>query len=349
MNKIYVALLTAAAMSGSVGYIYYNNYVAKTPSVEPVQSKQINESQPALGIGIIDLDLILESLPNDDGRLSELRSLETRLKLELSNAMKPVIISPPKVEENIFDDSIWQKNAQTIISNAAEIEKRKKQIAEDYRKSTEVEYIKKRDEANNQFLNEILNIKLKLQNADNMRLTDEQIKEFENRLDEIQIERNELQRELMEKWSQEIYNYAEEAVKEDAKKLQAQVQESMAKVREETKRQREAVEARNKAIMEQAMQDSVARQDKRRQLMSQLQDVSSERQKLEDEMIDSISDVAAKLAVIHKLQLVLVRNAESGIQSYFNESPTEDNSIKIFEGANTLNLTNELIKELHRK
>ena len=349
MNKIYVALLTAAAMSGSVGYIYYNNYVAKTPDSEPVQSKQVKESQPALGIGIIDFDVILENLPNDDGRLSELRSLETRLKLELSDAMKPVIISPPKVEENIFDDSIWQKNAQTIISSAAEIERRKKQIAEDYRKATESEYLKKRDEANNKFLNEILNIKLKLQNADNMRLTDEQIKEFENRLDEIQLQRNELQRELMEQWTQEIYNYAEEAVKADAEKLRAQAQESMARVREETQKQQKAVEARNKSIMEQAMQDSVARQDKRRQLMSQLQDVSSERQKLEDEMIESIGDVASKLAVIHKLRLVLVRNAESGMQSNFNETSTKDNSIKIFDGANTVNLTNELIKELQRK
>ena len=347
MKSIYVALLTAAALMGSVGYIYYNDHNSPPPAQTPKQ--QVKQTQPVQGIGVIDLDEVSKFLPNNGGHLSELIAQETRLRLELKDAMKPVIISTPKVDEKPFDESVWQKNAQAVISEAAEIEKRKKQAAEDYRKSTEAEYLKRRDEANNQFLNEILNIKLKLQNADNMRLTDEQIREFEDRLSEIQIERNELQRQLMEQWTQEIYKYAEEAVKEDAEKLRAQAQESMARVREETQRQQEAVQSRNKAIMEQAMQDSAARQDKRRQLMNQLQEVSSERQKLEDEINESIGDLAAKLAVIHKLQLVLMRSSQFGISNGFDELSNEDNSIKIFDGAATVDLTGELIKELQRK
>ena len=347
MNKIYVALATAVAMMSSVGYIYYNDVVK--PPVEKKISKVKEKIEPSFKAGIINLDSINEILP-DVNHLYELRSRETRLRLELNDAMKPVLMTPPKIDNKPFDDAIWQKNAQAIISEVAEIEKRKKQIAEDYRKATEEEYLKKRDEANNKFLNEILNIKLKLQNADNMRLTAEQIEEFENRLNEIQIERNELQRQLIEQWTQEIANYAEETVKADSERLQAQAQESMAKAKEETQRAQEAVQERNKAIMEQAMQESAARQDRRRQLMSELQEVSTERKQLEEQMLDSISDIATKLAVIHKLDLILVNNKFEKFNIFEEDTASFENDIQnvptIFATSETIDLTNELVKEL---
>ena len=115
--------------------------------------------------------------------------------------MEPVIITPPKVEEKPFDDSVWQKNAQTIISEAAEINKRKQKAADDYKKETEEEYLKRRDEANDKFLNEILNINLRLQNYDNLQLSQEEIKELQKRLGDIKLERNKIQLELMNEWN----------------------------------------------------------------------------------------------------------------------------------------------------
>ena len=72
------------------------------------------------------MESVNDILP-EGSRLYELRRLETRLQLELNDAMKPVLMTPPKVDKELFDDAVWQKNAQTIISEAAEIEKRKRQ------------------------------------------------------------------------------------------------------------------------------------------------------------------------------------------------------------------------------
>ena len=349
-GKIIAGILTVLTASGIGGYNYYKS---EEPPPPP-KPKVVKEIELPQGIGFIDLTRIRDNLDNGE-HLAELKKLETRLKLELKDAMKPVLMSPPKVEEKPFDDSVWQKNAQAIISEAAEIEKRKKQAAEEYRKATEEEHIKKRDEINNQFLNEVLNIKLKLQNADSMRLSSKQIEEFEKRLEEIQIERNAIQRQLMDQWVQEIAAHAEEAVKADAEKLRAQAQQSMAKITEEAKNAQTAAIERNKALMEKAMQESKARQDRRQQLRLELQEVTKERSELEDKMLDSIGDLAAKLAVIHKLKMILaVRDVDlineelfpTTQSTAFEVNLTSTIEPMVIPSTDTVDLTDELIKEL---
>ena len=349
-GKIIAGILTVLTVSGIGGYNYYKS---EEPPPPP-KPKVVKEVELPQGIGFIDLTRIRDNLDNGE-HLAELKKLETRLKLELKDAMKPVLMSPPKVEEKPFDDSVWQKNAQAIISEAAEIEKRKKQAAEEYRKATEEEHIKKRDEINNQFLNEVLNIKLKLQNADSMRLSSKQIEEFEKRLEEIQIERNAIQRQLMDQWVQEIAAHAEEAVKADAEKLRAQAQQSMAKITEEAKNAQTAAIERNKALMEKAMQESKARQDRRQQLRLELQEVTKERSELEDKMLDSIGDLAAKLAVIHKLKMILaVRDVDlineelfpTTQSTAFEVNLTSTIEPMVIPSTDTVDLTDELIKEL---
>ena len=353
-SKIYAGILAAIAAAGIGGYNYFNK-----EELPPPKPKVVKESKSAQGIGYIDLERLNDKLPNLES-LSELKRQEARLRLELKDAMRPVIITPPKIENKPFDDSVWQKNAQTIISEAAEIGKRKKQAAEDYRKSTEEEYLKKRDAANDQFLNEVLNIKLKLQNADNMRLTSEDIAKLEGRLSEIQIERNEIQKQLMEQWIQEINTAAEEAVKDDIESLKAQADAAKLKVEKDAVRaQSEAIE-RNKQLMEQAMQESTARQERRQQLMVELRDINSRRTEIEGKVFDSAGDLIAKLAVIHKLKLVLVkRNFEDDERfmplsignEEFAATLIEDmrkntSGAVLFAGSEGIDLTDELIKEL---
>ena len=350
-GKILAGILTVLTSAGIGGYHYFQPEESPPP---PKKLEIVKEPEPAEGIGFVNLTALRNSL-DKEGHLAELTSLETRLKLELKDALKPMLMSPPKVEQKPFDDSVWQKNAQAIISEFAEIENRKKQIAKKYEKDTEEEYLKKRDDVNNQFLNKILNIKLKLQNADNMRLTSAEISELEKQLEEIQIKRNQMQRQLKEEWIQDIAAYAEEAVKADAEKLRAQAKEAKEKITEEAKKAQEAAIERNKVLMEKAMQESKERQDRRQKLMAELQSVAKERRELEDKMMNDISDLAAKLAVIHRLKLVLaVKDVRLNIGSPSLEamSPSFDIDFSaakeplIITSANAVNLTDELIKEL---
>ena len=350
-----LAVLTSAGIGG------YHYFQAEEPLPDPPKAVVVKEPEPMQGVGFIDLDAVRSKL-DKDGRLAELTSMETRLKLELKDALKPMLMTPPKVDDKPFEDSVWQKDAQTVISQAAEISKRKKQIAEEYTKETQAEYFKKRDEANNRFLNDILNIKLKLQNADNMRLTSDEIDELNKRLAEIQSERNLIQKQLKDEWVLEIATYAEEAVKEDEKKLREQAKEAKIRITEEAKQaQIDAIE-RNKAAMEKAMQESKERQERRQQLMTELQKVSRERIELENDILESISDLTAKLAVIHRLEMVLaVKYVSLNAKNLFNmdntlsassSSPNFDvqfeavNEPLIITSSDAVDLTDELLKEL---
>ena len=356
-GKALAGILTVLTSAGIGGYYYFQ------PEEPPPPPKAVvvKEPEPMQGVGFIDFDAVKSSL-DKDGHLAELTSLESRLKLELKDALKPMLISPPKVEDKPFDDSVWQKNAQTIISQAAEISKRKKQIAEEYTKTSEAEYFKKRAEANNRFLNDILSIKLKLQNVDNMRLTSDEVADLEKRLGEIQAERNLVQKQLKDEWVQEIVAYAEEAVKEDREKLRVQAEEAKLKITEEAKQaQIDAIE-RNKAAMEKAMQESKERQDRRQHLMNELQKVSRERIELENNIFDSISDLAAKLAVIHRLEVIIaVKDVSLNTESLwnidnslsassqsldFNVHFNAENEPLIITSSEAVDLTDELLKEL---
>lgn len=355
-GKALAGILTVLTSAGIGGYYYFQ----EEPPPVPEKIEVVRGPEPAQGIGFIDLDVVRSSL-DKDGRLAELISQETRLKLELKDALKPMLMTEPKVEQKPFDDSVWQKNAQAVISEAAEIQKRKKKAAEDYRKATEAEHIKKRDEVNDRFLNEVLNIKLKLQNADNMRLTKDQIDELESRLEEIQVQRNLAQKQLMEEWVQEIAVHAEESIKDDIERLKTQAQESKEKITEEAKQAQTTAIERNKAAMEKAMQESKARQDKRQQLMTEFQKVTKKRMELEEKIMDSMSDVAAKLAVINKLALVLAVK-EVSMNKYFSlpsdlSTPFDVDSTLlatekeplIIPSTGAVDLTDKLVKELQRQ
>ena len=353
-GKILAGILTVITSAGIGGYHYFQ---PEEPPPPPKKIEIIKEPKPAEGIGFINLTAVRNSL-DKEGRLAELTGMEIRLKLELKDALKPMLMSPPKVEQKPFDDSVWQKNAQAVISEAAEIEKRKKQIAKKYKEDTEEEHLKKRDETNNQFLNEMLNIKLKLQNADILHLKPEQISEMEKRLEQIQVERNEKQKQLMEEWTKEIAAYAEEAVRADAEKLRAQAEEAKAKITEEAKKAQEAAIERNKTLMEQAMQESKTRQDRRKKLMTELQNVTKERRELENKMMDDMSDFASKLALIHNLKLVLaLSEAKLNIEipSLEATQPSFDIDVSglkkplIITSSNAVDLTDELIKELQEQ
>ena len=332
-KSIYAVILMAAAV-GALGYEYVNDRPQK-PSTTPVA--KVDHS---VGIGYIDPKRLIEADIYGD-EFAQLDEREHFIRLELQNAMRPITITEPTVEAKPFDDSVWQKNAQTIISEAAEIERRKKQAAEDYQKATEAEYLKRRDENNNQFLNEILNIKLKLQNAKVMRLSEEEYDALQSRLEELQHERGEIQRQLEDQWIKEIADHAEEAIKDDVEKLRAQAQQSMDRVKMQAQADREAAQARDRAVMERSQ-------------------ALTARRELQERLLKDIDDETARQAVINGLDLVLLRrevdDAEKFFPFDFNEGlsvdllPTKENfGGAFFPTSETIDLTDDIIKDLKRR
>lgn len=349
--------LTAATITALIGGgLFFYQTADKT---EPVD-KEIEKPAPeeAQGIAIIDIEKIQAAHPEGE-HLKELQATELRLRLELNEAMRVVELpkpEPPKANSEVFNEAVWQKNAQIIISQLAELESRKKLLAEEYRKKSEPRYIEERNKIRDIYMNENMNIQLKLRNADNLRLTQDKVNELLERLDQLELERNNKQMELLKKWLAEIEQYAQNAVTADEQRLKAEADKLQAQVEEQAREKESSVNTRNKKVMEDALRDMEARQNRRRELFTELTEVGKERAELEQKILDAITDKATMLAAVHRLEMVLIKRSPAPEEKFslhrmdwnFELKTPERVGAVIFPGKDSKDLTDELIKEMKR-
>lgn len=343
--------LTAAAIMTLIiggGLILYEP--PKAAKVERPQN--IVQENPAHGFGYVDFEQIL--LKHSDGeKLKELLGKEIRLKLELNEMMRPV--APPQLPEidtTPFEESARTRNMQNLMSQLADVRAKEKRIAEEYRQKTDEEYLQRRNKIRDYYMNEAFNITLKLENAQILHLTQEQIDELQQRLDEITIERNLKQKELLDERTAEITAYAHSQITEDLERIKRETDEFNQKYGEEALQKIRDTQARNQELMKAAMQEIAFRQTRRRELLQELLKTSQERAALEDEIVDSIVYEAGKLGALYKLQMVFIkhetpyfeeklsRNADINFRLTAKKSP----GAMIFEGTDTKDLTADLLK-----
>ena len=353
--KILTATIFAILIGGGL-YFYHS----PEPPAEPIDDVK-KEEKPAekRGVGVIDIEKVAAAHP-DGELLSQLQEKELRLRLELNEALKIVQLPKPAApipNEKVFEEAAWQKNAQLVISQLAELEIKKKAAAEEYRKNSEPRYIEERDKIRNQFMNENFNIQLKLKNADNLRLSQEKIDELLKQLEELELKRNNLQKELLDKWLADIEQHAQDSIAQEEAKLKAEADRLRQEVEEQERQKGAQVAERNKKIMEESVRKMEDRQVRRQELLAELQETRSERATLEKKILDSIEDKALMLAAINKLEMVLVKSSPiisdkvlpSGIDWNFELKAPEKAGVAIFAGKDTRDLTDDLIKEMSRE
>ena len=337
------------------GSLYY--YGSPKVVNEPVVQKVDKPAQENHGVGIIDIGKIQAAHPEGE-LLDELEARELRLRLEFNEAMKVVALpkpEPPETNKEVFDEAAWQKNAQLVVNQLAELENRKKIAKEEYRKNSEPHYIEERNKIRDRYLNEQLNIQLKLDNADNLQLTQEQINELLQQLEKVQFERNQLQKELLDKWLAEIEQYAADSIAEDEARLKAEAERLRAQVEEQTRQKESDVTARNKKLMEDALREMEERQVRRRELLTELNEVSRQRAELENKILDSIVDKATMLAAVNRLEMVFVKCkpdeiklSKRRVEWTFELKPPAHVGAVVIAGKDAKDLTDDLIKEMNR-
>ena len=356
--RLKAAAVTAILIGG--GLLLYESpsseKVEKIETVAKVESpKKVVQETPSHGFGYVNFEQILQKHSKGE-ELRELIGKEIRLRLELNELMRPVF--PPKLPEfdtTPFEESARKRNMQNIISQFAELNARKKRLAEEYKQQTEASYIERRNANREIFMNESFNITLKIQNAEVLHLTPEQIQQYRQRLDEITFERNEKQRELLEEWTKEINDYVEAQVADEAERIKKEAKELEEKYSEEAMQKLRETQERNKKLMEAAIQEIAFRNTRRQEILDELNQTTRERAKVEDEIIDSITNEAGKLGALYKLQMVLVRRESlyteeklsKNAEMIFNLTTPKSPGALIFEGTDTKDLTKDLLKTIH--
>ncbi len=288
----------------SLGVVFLGGWLFRT-WMEPA-----NVSQPPERtlVGVIDLSSALKS-HKDYRKLEQLRQECEALRAELETAILPVPqVDPPRVEEKPFEDSVWQKNAQNVIGRATELSRQQKKNAMEYRSRTEGDFLARKARIDEAYLNDITNIRLKLDNADVLGLSEEVVLSLAAQLEQLQKERGEKQHILREQWEDEIKKYARQSVAESMEELKAQAVATKEQLEAEAMKRQSDAQARDVQAMETQMQ-AAQRFRKAAERQRALEEKEQEVLSLENHMYNDVAGKTAKLAILHHFTLVVANPA----------------------------------------
>ena len=268
-------------------------------------------------IGTMQIAEVLAAHPSY-ARLEELRAEERRLMLRVQDTPTTPEIKPPEADAAPFDDSVWQKNAQTVISARTAIEREQKRLFEIYRKETEADYEARKKAIDDEYLNAILNINLKIDNQRAMhgpRVSEEELAAeravWERQREELKRERGARQMVLYRAWQEEIRARVAARIEPERAAWTKRAQETVDAQKAEAERLHAEVEARNKAAMERALAER-EEQSAAAQYSRKLTAVRGEADALEAAIWRDVRSRAAKLAIQYHLSLVLASPEAEG-------------------------------------
>lgn len=267
-------------------------------------------------IGTMRIEEVLAAHPSY-AQLQELRAEERSLTLLVRDMPAPPEIKPPEAEAAPFDDSVWQKNAQTVISTRVELERERKRLAEVYRKQTEADYEARKKAIDDEYLNAILNINLKIDNQRAMhgpRVSEEELAAeravWERDREELKRERGARQMALYREWQAQIRARVAARIEPQQAAWTRRAQETIDAQKAEAGRLQKEAQSRNADEMERALKEREENSAAAKRAL-RLAAVRNEADALEAQIWRDVRSRAAKLAIMHHFSLVLASPEES--------------------------------------
>lgn len=291
----------------------------------------------------------------DYSRYQQLKAEALSLEMDLENlqALPEIVVQPPAVDSQPFKDSVWQKNAQTVIGGRVQLDRERKAIEQDYRESTRPAYEAQRTAIDDEYLNAILNINLKLDNQQQMHhpwTKQEELEAeraaWEEEERQLKHERGERQYQLRLAWEQQIRDYVDSVMAPKLAEWDAKSKEALEQQKAEAAASEAAAHARNAELMSRQMALSLQVQqhlEKRQQLVQVRQELAA----LENHIANDIAGKGAKIAILHHYTLIL-SVPMLNLQSIFPGKESKDYT-QSFYGEVTGNLddvTEELVAEV---
>lgn len=334
-KRIRILLGIAVVLAAAVGLYVF----ASREQPEPVVVEETVT-------GVIDFGQIMEMHPSYEERQNLLEEI-SRLQAVLAMEELEVELPEQKPDEELFQEAADQKSHLDAIERHAQLVEELNAFAEQKRQELKPQFEAERAEATRPYLNEILNLNLKLDNAEVLGITPEQQEEMLARIDELQQKKlevlAEVNRDQEERFSQII---AEESAGPMAELRQLEEETAKEMQQQELEEAMEVQERNNKA-MEEALapvQKKIS-QARNRALLSGKE---LQLQQLEKTIYDDIAGRAAKLAIMHRLTMILALPASTVSPVSYGDGQAVD-WVEILPkviNVNTIDLTDEMVKDI---
>lgn len=301
------------------------------------------------GVGIVDIPAVLRAHPAYEAlarQREERERLETDLRMERQMF---VALMAPRLSSSLFQDAVRQKQRQRDVEAQNTLRERLAAAEKARREELKPSLEAARDEINGQYFNEIFNIQLKLDNRDSMRLSEEAVRLLTDRLHALQRERGQKQFALWQRFEADIQAYREDLAAQWGLDLAGEAAASRDRLSAEELRRKAEAEARNSEALRQSMMDFADRRvrltEKEAALAAKEQEISA----MEEYMMKDVASKAAKLAVLHHLDIIFARPAKNlaalpaGLMLHIGPWPLSEAAVV---GGAALDLTEELAVEL---
>ncbi len=256
------------------------------------------------GIGVMDFAKVLEAHPDYD-KLQELyRQRDVLLRdIEISRDLDP--FKAPEGDITAFQDEAKQKQMTQMVARHGQIEEKLKTAESEYRKKTRPAYEQEKKSIDDVYLNEILNIRINLDNAKAMRLSEDEVKKLNARLNEIQMIRGDKQYQLAAAYEDSVREYMQGLIAESSESLKSYGAQLEAENQKDLEERFGISKERNEEEMQKQMDESGAFAKNLLQKKSSLTTVEDNIHMLEEHILKDISGRAAKLAIMHHLTVIL--------------------------------------------
>ena len=307
------------------------------------------EEKDAPVIGVLDMQQLIKAHP-DYERLQEVQQEIVHLENSLVMEDMKLQLVPPQVDDKLFQEAAQQKTRLDQLERHGDLVKQLNELAEQKRQELKPQFEAERSAASQPYLNEMLNLRIKTDSADVLGLTQAQVQEMLARIEELQKQRDQVLAQLSKEQEQRFQEImAQEGAGPMAELKQLNEQEKQQMQQSELDKEL-AAQTRNAQALEQAVspveQKITAAKQKTLLAAKKLQ-----AQQIQDKIYSDIAGRAAKLAILHKLTLILSSPADN-IQAMDMENQPlaiRQPALKAVIGINTLDLTGEMLQEMQQQ
>ena len=291
-------------------------------------------------IGVLDMQQLIKAHP-DYGRLQENALALEDIKLPQT---------APTPEKELFQEAAGQKSRLDSLARHDQLVHQLNAMAEKKRQELRPKFEAEHQEAEQKYLNEMLNLRIKIDSADVLGFTPEQVQEMQVRIESLQQQRGQVVAQLTKEQEERFRQLmAQEAAgpMAELQRLEAQTKQELQQA--ELDKELE-VQNRNAQAMEQAVSpvESKINTAKKRAL---LEGRKIQLRQIQDKIRNDIAGRAAKLAIMHKLTLILASPADNlrGIDYENLGAGKWEPTLSPVIGINTLDLTEEMLQEMKQQ
>ena len=303
--------------------------------------------------GLINWQQVLEAHP-DYEKYKELQAECELLSLEVNDVGELLTVNNPQLPEETFKESVWQKNAADVIGGRAELERKAQRLRDAYKKANEEAFNAKRQAIDEEYLNAILNLNIKLDNQASMHNpldSKESIaaerEDWLQQRSRLQAERGRRQYELWQSYKAEIEAYVQKELGPELSKWR----ESLPKLKDQEMaaalKTKSEAEARNAEAL-QKQQDIAMTVQQRLEKRQQLAEKKSDLSALEAHILNDVAGKAAKIAILHHFTLILVHHPQN-VNSFLPQTAGVTDigpRDSVAMGITTQDVTDEIVQEI---